>query len=80
MANYKHLDGIFHIGEKILVERGVLLMAKYRCVCGYTYDEEKGIPENGIPPGTPFEKLPDEWICPICRAEKWRFIKKEKRI
>lgn len=54
-------------------------MAKYRCVCGYTYDEEKGIPDAGIPPGTPFEELPDEWVCPICRAEKERFMKKEKR-
>ncbi len=54
-------------------------MARYRCVCGYTYDSEKGIPEDGIPPGTPFEELPAEWVCPICRAEKERFTKKEKR-
>lgn len=54
-------------------------MAKYRCVCGYTYDEEKGIPDAGIAPGTPFDELPEEWKCPTCRAEKERFMKKEKR-
>ena len=54
-------------------------MARYRCVCGYTYDTEQGIPDAGIPPGTPFEKLPAEWVCRCCGAEKERFIKKEKR-
>ena len=44
---------------------------KYRCtVCGYIYDPEKGDPESGIKPGTSFEKLPDDWVCPICGAGK----------
>lgn len=49
-------------------------MKKYRCkVCGYVYDPEKGDPDSGINPGTPFEKLPDDWVCPICGAEKSDF-------
>lgn len=45
-------------------------MAEWRClVCGYIYDEEKGDPDSGIPPGTMFEDLPDEWVCPVCGAE-----------
>ena len=41
----------------------------YSCdLCGYEYDPAEGDPENGIPPGTPFEDLPDDWACPICGA------------
>jgi flavin reductase (DIM6/NTAB) family NADH-FMN oxidoreductase RutF/rubredoxin len=51
-------------------------MAKYECsVCGYIYDPEMGDPEGGIPPGTPFEKLPEDWVCPVCGASKDEFEK-----
>jgi len=53
-------------------------MDKYKCtVCGYIYDPEKGDSINGIPPGTPFEALPDDWVCPACGAEKGAFEKAE---
>ncbi len=53
-------------------------IAKYRCtVCGYIYDPELGDPDSGIAPGTPFEKLPDSWICPVCGAAKSDFEKIE---
>ena len=49
-------------------------MKKYVCdVCGYVYDPEKGIPEDGIEPGTAFENLPDDWVCPVCGAAKDQF-------
>jgi rubredoxin len=49
-------------------------MKKYVCtLCGYIYDPEKGDPYHNIPPGTPFEKLPDYWVCPQCGAEKSDF-------
>ena len=49
-------------------------MTKYWCtVCGYVYDPEKGDLTGGIPPGTPFEKLPDDWVCPVCGAAKSDF-------
>ena len=49
-------------------------MKKYRCkVCGWIYDEAKGDPENGIAPGTRFEDLPAEFICPLCGAPKEEF-------
>lgn len=42
-------------------------MKKYQCdVCGYVYDPAEGDPDNGIAPGTPFESLPEEWVCPLC--------------
>ena len=42
-------------------------MDKYVCeTCGYIYDPEEGDPENGIDPGTAFEDLPEDWICPLC--------------
>lgn len=50
-------------------------MDKYMCtICGYVYDPARGDPENGISPGTPFEKLPDDWVCPLCGTEKSAFI------
>ncbi len=47
---------------------------KYRCkVCGYIYDPEVGDPDGGIAPGTPFEDIPDDWVCPVCGAAKSDF-------
>jgi len=49
-------------------------MAKYRCtVCGYIYDPELGDPDGGIKPGTPFEEIPDDWVCPVCGVSKSDF-------
>ncbi len=49
-------------------------MEKYVCtVCGYIYDPEKGDLDSGIKPGTPFEQLPDGWVCPVCGADKSAF-------
>lgn len=49
-------------------------MKKYKCsVCGYVYDPAQGDPDNGIAPGTPFENLPDNWVCPVCGATKDMF-------
>ena len=49
-------------------------MRAWKCrVCGYVYDEEIGEPDTGTPPGTPFERLPDGWRCPVCQAGKDAF-------
>ncbi len=49
-------------------------MQKYVCnVCGYVYDPEVGSPESNIPAGTPFDKLPDTWVCPLCGVDKTNF-------
>jgi flavin reductase (DIM6/NTAB) family NADH-FMN oxidoreductase RutF/rubredoxin len=54
-------------------------MAKYKCsVCGYVYDPELGDPDGGIKPGTPFEQIPDGWVCPVCGASKDQFEKVEE--
>ena len=50
-------------------------MDTYECPCGYVYDPAKGDPENGVAPGTPWEKLPADWVCPICDLEKDSFDK-----
>ena len=51
-------------------------MDKYVClVCGYVYDPEKGDPDSGVEPGTSFDKLPDDWLCPVCGAGKDQFEK-----
>lgn len=47
---------------------------KYICtVCGHIYDEAEGDPENGIPPGTLWEDVPEDWVCPDCGASKDEF-------
>ena len=49
-------------------------MKKYKCLlCDYIYDPEKGDPESGIEPGTAFEDLPEDWVCPVCGASKEEF-------
>ena len=50
-------------------------MQKYECTaCGYIYDPQKGDPESGVEPGTAFESLPDDWVCPVCGADKSQFV------
>ncbi len=52
-------------------------MKVYVCsVCGWTYDEAKGDPDNGIAPGTKFEDLPDDFVCPLCGVGKDSFEEK----
>ena len=49
-------------------------MKKYKClVCGYIYDPIEGDPDSGIDPGTLFEDIPDDWICPVCGISKKDF-------
>ncbi len=46
----------------------------YRCtICGYIYEPEAGDPGSGVAPGTSFEDLPDDWVCPVCGATKDQF-------
>ncbi len=53
-------------------------MKKYVCnVCGWIYDEELGLPENGIPAGTKFEDLPDDFQCELCGVGKEDFSEVE---
>jgi len=55
-------------------------MEKYKCsVCFYVYDPERGDPKSGIPPGTAFEDLPDNWTCPMCRSAKSKFSPSKPR-
>jgi len=49
-------------------------MEKYVCdVCGYIYDPADGDPGQGIDPGTKFEDLPEDWVCPDCGVTKEDF-------
>jgi rubredoxin len=53
-------------------------MDRYVCtICDYVYDPTAGDPGNGIAPGTRFEDLPDDWVCPLCGAPKSEFVKEE---
>ena len=49
-------------------------MQKYQCtICGYVYDPQDGDSDSGIAPGSPFEDLPGDWICPVCGVAKDEF-------
>ena len=63
---------LFSLNQIALIRR--IKMDKWECiVCGYIYDPAQGDPDAGIPPGTPFEELPDDWVCPDCGAGKDMF-------
>lgn len=46
---------------------------KYVCPCGYVYDPAVGDPDSGIAPGTAWEDVPEDWVCPICGLSKDMF-------
>jgi rubredoxin len=49
-------------------------MDMWQCtVCGYIYDPNEGDPASGVPPDTPFDELPDDWVCPVCGVGKDQF-------
>ena len=53
-------------------------MKKWKCkICNWTYDESLGSPEDGIDPGTKWEDVPAEWVCPVCGVGKKDFYMEE---
>jgi rubredoxin len=48
-------------------------MKKYVCPCGYEYDPALGDPDNGIAPGTAWEDVPEDFVCPVCGLDKDAF-------
>lgn len=49
-------------------------MESYVCtICGYVYDPAAGDPDNGVAPGTPWADVPEDWVCPLCSADKSAF-------
>ncbi len=65
--------------EKLKKQAEEVVWEKYYCTaCGYIYDPAVGDPEHGVPAGTRFEDLPDDWVCPVCGTEKIDFAKNNK--
>ena len=61
---------------KDIIFQGDDTMDRYVCTaCGYVYDPAEGDPDGGIAPGTPFEDIPDDWVCPLCGVGKDMFEK-----
>lgn len=64
--------------QKHLLNLKYTIMKKFRCeVCSYIYDPEVGDPDNGIAPGTAFEDLPEDWVCPLCAEGKEVFVEED---
>jgi rubredoxin len=65
--------------NKSLFIKTKTIMKKYVCdVCGYIYDPAVGDPDNGIAPGTAFEDIPEDWVCPTCGVTKEDFSEVEE--
>jgi rubredoxin len=65
-----HRLAVSHCG-RIQQDRGDCAVKTYQCViCGFIYDEAKGVPDEGIPPGTRWDDVPADWTCPECGAGK----------
>lgn len=78
--DFKALDALADAFRDCLVEKPESpevknkTMQKYVCtVCRYIYDPAVGDPDSGIAPGTPFEDIPEDWVCPICQVSKDMF-------
>lgn len=55
-------------------KEGNRTMKSFICdVCGYIYDPAEGDPDNGVEPGTAFEDVPEDWLCPLCGVGKEDF-------
>ena len=53
---------------------GRFIVKKYQCdICGWIFDPEIGDPEGGVNPGTAFEAISEDWVCPVCGADKSSF-------
>jgi rubredoxin len=64
--------------KNLIINLGGYSMDKYICVvCGYVYDPEVGDVDNNIQPGTKFEDIPEDWVCPLCGVTKSDFEKVE---
>lgn len=62
----------------MLNQYNLMCMKKYVCIpCGWVYDPELGDPDGEIAPGTAFEDIPDDWVCPLCGASKDEFEPEE---
>jgi len=61
------------IKNKIISIKENKNMKQYECVCSYIYDPAVGDPDGGIAPGTAFEDIPEDWVCPVCGLGKDAF-------
>lgn len=67
----------YNIYVNIYME-GDISMERWVCEpCGYVYDPEVGDPDGGVAPGTKFEDIPEDWVCPVCGATKDMFAKED---
>ncbi len=68
----------YHKKSKLLkpIRKGNRIM-KYVCPCGYEYDPAAGDPDNGIAPGTSWENVPEDFLCPVCGLGKDAFDKED---
>jgi len=67
---------IIFSGKVLILKLKRRLIMRYVCdICGWIYDEEEGYPEGGIEPGTKWEDIPDDFVCPLCGVGKDNFTK-----
>ena len=80
MANGRKVNAVEHRKKVVKLKQqhnhltNNYTMKKYVCtVCAWVYDPAVGDPDSGIAPGTPFEDIPEDWVCPVCGVGKEDF-------
>ncbi|HAG16767.1 MAG TPA: High molecular weight rubredoxin [Bacteroidales bacterium] len=72
---YVDKSKLAHSSKPVLEKAENALLKKWECgVCGHIYDPLEGDPDSGIAPGTPFEDIPEDWVCPTCGVSKADFF------
>ncbi len=73
-TNIRAIRAVYRSVIHVDITTNTFIMDKYICtVCQWVYDPEVGDPDGGIAPGTAFEDIPDDWVCPLCGVGKDMF-------
>lgn len=74
MENHPFTAAVNEYPSRAVNETGTVSTQQWICTsCGFIYDPAEGDPDGGIPPGTAFEDIPNDWFCPVCGARKRDF-------
>jgi len=73
-GEYVKMPADFNARTRSFMNENQVVFRTWMClICGFVYDEEKGLPDDGIAPGTRWEDIPINWTCPECGARKEDF-------
>jgi rubredoxin len=73
-VNREQWEGCDIIASHVSFPRSGCIVKRWECqICGFVYDEAEGSPDEGLAPGTRWEDIPNDWVCPDCGTSKSEF-------